>query len=124
MPSQRHFRGLRPSAQTPQSVPAGPGAPPKVASEQDIQLLREDIRAQRKQITASNMTLTPDEATKFWPIYDQYIQETIKINDGPFLNFSGVIEEIDPERGKLKVTVNIFGRNTPVELEYWQVEKA
>ena len=50
--------------------------------------------------------------------------ETIKINDGPFLNFSGVIEEIEPERGKLKVTVNIFGRNTPVELEYWQIEKA
>src|SRR6186997_703932 len=50
--------------------------------------------------------------------------ETVKINDGPFLNFSGVIEEIEPERGKLKVTVNIFGRNTPVELEYWQVEKA
>lgn len=49
--------------------------------------------------------------------------ETVKINDGPFLNFSGVIEEIDPDRGKLKVTVNIFGRNTPVELEYWQVEK-
>jgi transcriptional antiterminator NusG len=52
------------------------------------------------------------------------VGETAKINDGPFLNFSGVIEEIDPERGKLKVTVNIFGRNTPVELEYWQVEKA
>jgi transcription termination/antitermination protein NusG len=49
--------------------------------------------------------------------------ETVKITDGPFLNFSGVIEEIDPDRGKLKVTVNIFGRNTPVELEYWQVEK-
>jgi transcriptional antiterminator NusG len=52
------------------------------------------------------------------------IGETIKINDGPFLNFSGVIEEIEPERGKLKVTVDIFGRKTPVELEYWQVEKA
>ena len=52
------------------------------------------------------------------------VAETVKINDGPFLNFSGVIEEIDPDRGKLKVTVNIFGRNTPVELEYWQVEKA
>jgi transcription termination/antitermination protein NusG len=51
------------------------------------------------------------------------VGETVKITDGPFVSFSGVIEEIEPERGKLKVTVNIFGRNTPVELEYWQVEK-
>lgn len=51
------------------------------------------------------------------------VGETVKINDGPFLNFSGVIEEIEPEKGKLKVTVDIFGRKTPVELEYWQVEK-
>jgi transcription termination/antitermination protein NusG len=49
--------------------------------------------------------------------------ETVKITDGPFLNFSGVIEEIDPERGKLKVAVSIFGRSAPVELEYWQVER-
>lgn len=49
--------------------------------------------------------------------------ETVKVNDGPFLNFSGVIEEVDPERGKLKISVAIFGRVAPVELEYWQVER-
>jgi len=49
--------------------------------------------------------------------------ETIKINDGAFMNFNGTIEKIDPDRGKLTVTVSIFGRDTPVELEYWQVEK-
>lgn len=50
--------------------------------------------------------------------------ETVKINDGPFMNFTGVIEEVDSERGKLKVSVAIFGRTAPVELEYWQIERA
>jgi transcription termination/antitermination protein NusG len=52
------------------------------------------------------------------------IGEEVKITDGPFLNLTGRIDEIDPARGKLKVSVSIFGRFTPVELEYWQVERA
>ena len=51
------------------------------------------------------------------------VGETVKVADGPFQNQTGVVEEIDPDRGKLRVAVNVFGRNVPVEVEYWQVER-
>ena len=51
------------------------------------------------------------------------VGEMVKVMDGPFMNLIGKIEEIDPERGKLKVSVSIFGRFTPVELEYWQIQR-
>ena len=49
--------------------------------------------------------------------------EGVKIIDGPFINFNGAIDEVNPEKGKVKVAVMIFGRPTPVELECWQIEK-
>ena len=49
--------------------------------------------------------------------------ETVKIKEGPFVNFEGVIDEIWPERGKLRVMITIFGRATPLELEYTQIER-
>lgn len=50
----------------------------------NIQLMREDIRSERKKVVAANMPLTETEATKFWPVYDRYIAETIKVNDARF----------------------------------------
>ena len=48
--------------------------------------------------------------------------EKVRIKDGPFKDFDGVVEEINPEKGKLKVMVSVFGRSTPVELDFVQVD--
>jgi hypothetical protein len=74
------------------------GAPTKggqVASDQDIQLLRKDIRSQKKQLIAANLSLTATEATKFWPIYDQYQAEYTKIGDAKLALIKEYAQNLD-----------------------------
>ena len=86
----------------------GPGAKPQPLGE-------EEVAGILKQAEESKEKPMPKVIFK--------VGESIKIIEGPFTNFSGEIEEIYPSKGKVKAMVSIFGRSTPVELEYWQVEK-
>jgi transcriptional antiterminator NusG len=85
-----------------------------VGGERPVPLLASEVDVILNQVEEKKEKVAPKVAFE--------AGETVKINDGPFLNFNGVIEEVDPGRGKLKVSVQIFGRSAPVELEYWQVE--
>jgi len=60
---------------------------------------------------------------KIATVIDFTVGEHVKVIDGPFSNFSGVVEEVNPEKGRIRVKVEIFGRGTPVELDFLQVSK-
>ncbi|WP_263368539.1 hypothetical protein [Edaphobacter bradus] len=68
--------------QNSSQTPSGNSA--QSTTDQDIDLLRKDIRSQKKQIIAANLQLTDNEAEKFWPLYDQYTAELVKINDAKY----------------------------------------
>ena len=68
-----------------------------VISDQDLNLLRKDLRSKRKQLIAANLNLTDTEAAKFWPVYDQYVTELIAINDKKF----GIIQDYADNWGKM-----------------------
>ena len=66
-------------------------------SDQDLNLLRKDLRAKRKQLIAANLRLTEAEAARFWPVYDQYIKELVAINDKKF----ALIQDYADNYGKM-----------------------
>ncbi len=86
----------------------GPGRKPTPLTDDEVQAI---------------LKRTQDTETKPSPKIVFEVGEAVRISEGPFANFNGAVMEVYPERGKLKVSVSIFGRSTLVEMEYWQVEK-
>ena len=84
-------------------------------AKEPIPLSAEDVARLKDQLTGA--------AEKPKPKYAYEVGESVRVNDGPFANFTGVLDEVNSERGKVKVMVSIFGRSTPVELEFSQIEK-
>jgi transcriptional antiterminator NusG len=75
--------------------------------------------------TEADQILNRMEAGKLKPQPKYFFEsgDEIRVIDGPFTNFNGTVQEVNPEKGKIKVLVSIFGRSTPVELEFVQVQK-
>jgi len=87
-----------------------------------IGLGRKPVALQQNEVDGI-LKRTKETAVKPSPKMVFEVGEQVRVNEGPFLNFNGTIDEVYPDKGKIKVSISIFGRSTPVELEYWQVER-
>jgi transcriptional antiterminator NusG len=86
-----------------------------IGGQTPVPLRADEIRTIQQQMA--------DAADKVVPKIEYNLGERVKITDGPFANLAGNIDKIEPDRGMLQVSVDIFGRSTPVELQFWQVER-
>jgi transcriptional antiterminator NusG len=86
----------------------GPGVRPTPIPEEQVQIILKQVE-------------TGTERPKHRVLFSR--GENVRVVDGPFSNFTGVVDEVKPEKGRLKVMVSIFGRPTPVDLEFLQVER-
>ncbi len=86
-----------------------------IGGQSPVPLRDDEIRTTQQQMA--------DAADKVVPKIEYNLGERVKITDGPFANLAGNIDKIEPDRGMLQVSVDIFGRSTPVELQFWQVER-
>jgi transcriptional antiterminator NusG len=86
----------------------GGGSEPVPLSEEEVKTIMDQIKG---------------ESARPKPKFSFEKGESIRVIDGPFLNFNGVVEEVNHDKGKVKVMVSIFGRATPVELEFPQIER-
>jgi hypothetical protein len=114
-----------PSQTQPSQPPSSSQTTPTAeqVNEANIQLMRADIRAERKKIVAANMPLTETEATKFWPMYDRYIGETIKVNDARWAlikEYAQNYETISDAQADsfIKRWLALDGENTQLRLKY------
>ena len=98
-------------SQTNSSQSSSSGQQTQGVSDQDIELLRKDVRSQKKQIIAANMNLTDKEAQQFWPIYDQYTAELVQINNQKYAAIKQYAQSYDTltDNLALDLTTQVLG---------------
>ena len=92
-----------------------PGVIGFIGGEKPMPLPQAEVDAILNQVSEKHETVKPKVQFE--------VGEMVKITEGPFMNYNGTVDEVDPEHGKMKVSVAIFGRTVSVELEYWKVDR-